>query len=82
MTFTMNPVADPQAIVSGPTYRFTILTDRLLRYEWAADGQFEDRASTFAINRQFHIPKFRVVENDDGLEIITDHFHLSYDKQR
>ena len=82
MMFTMNPVANPQAIVSGPNYRFTVLTDRLLRYEWAADGQFEDRASTFAINRHFPAPKFHVVGSDDGLEIITDHFHMSYDKQR
>ena len=82
MIFTMNPVANPQAIVSGPNYRFTVLTDRLLRYEWAADGQFEDRASTFAINRHFPAPKFHVVGSDDGLEIITDHFHMSYDKQR
>jgi hypothetical protein len=77
----MDPVANSEATVSGPTYRFTILTDRLLRYEWAADGQFEDRASTFAINRHFPVPQFRVIDGED-LEIITEHFHLSYNKQR
>ncbi|KAJ5320056.1 hypothetical protein PENANT_c025G07896 [Penicillium antarcticum] len=76
------PVAKPQAIVSGPTYRFTILADRLIRYEWAADGCFEDRASTFAINRHFPTPKFHIVKNDGHLEIITDHFHLIYDTNR
>ncbi|KAB8067339.1 glycoside hydrolase superfamily [Aspergillus leporis] len=65
----------------GPTYRFTVLTGRLIRYEWAADGQFEDRASTLAINRGFPVPQFRVVDEDD-LEIIAEHFHLTYNKQR
>ncbi|CAL3965635.1 unnamed protein product [Diplocarpon coronariae] len=80
--FPCAPVAERQSLVSGPTYRFTMLSDRLLRYEWAGDGEFEDRASTFAINRKLPVPKFRVVDREDGLEIITAHLHLSYDKQR
>ncbi|KAL1976828.1 hypothetical protein VTN31DRAFT_3110 [Thermomyces dupontii] len=76
-----NPVANPASIVAGRNYRFTVLTDRLLRYEWASDGQFEDRASTFAINRWFPEPKFRVIDREDELEIITDYFHLTYDKK-
>lgn len=82
MNFSTNSVANPQAIVSGPQYRFTILNSRLIRYEWASDGGFEDRASTFVINRHFPTPEFRVVDEHDNLEIITDHFHLCYDKQR
>ncbi|BCS26787.1 uncharacterized protein APUU_51498A [Aspergillus puulaauensis] len=82
MAFVTSPAANPQAIISGPNYRFTILTDRLIRYEWAFDGCFEDRASTFAVNRHFPAPKFHTVETADNLEIISDHFHLSYDKKR
>ena len=80
--FPTNPKANKDAIVSGDKYRFTVLTDKVIRYEWAEDGQFEDRASTFAINRNFPVPKFQVKENDDGFEIITDHFHLDYDRNR
>ncbi|KAB8264331.1 putative alpha-xylosidase [Aspergillus pseudonomiae] len=79
--FPTKPKANLKAIISGPKYRFTVLTDRLLRFEWAEDGQFEDRASTFAINRDLPVPEFRIIDND-GLEIITEHFHLSYDKKR
>lgn len=79
--FPTKPAANPEAIVSGPNYRFTVLTDRLIRYEWAEDGKFEDRASTFAINRDFAVPKFHVLDNAD-LEIITEYFHLSYNKKR
>lgn len=81
--FDTKPKANPAAIVQGKNYRFTILTDRLLRYEWSADGKFEDRASTFAINRDFPVPKFHVYEEGDhDLEIVTDFFQLSYDKER
>lgn len=80
--FESKPLAHPEAVVAGPHYRFTILTDRLIRYEWSYDGKFEDRASTFAINREFPVPEFHTVEKDDELEIINKYFHLSYDKKR
>lgn len=81
LVFPTNPTANPAATLAGPNYRFTILTDRLIRYEWAEDGKFEDRASTFAVNRSFSRPEFRVVNNAE-LEIITEHFHLSYNKKK
>ncbi|KAL2267874.1 hypothetical protein VTJ83DRAFT_5151 [Remersonia thermophila] len=84
--FPCRPEANPKAVVSGSKgsshYRFTVLTDRLLRFEWSEDGGFEDRASTLALFRWFPAPHYRVVEAKDRLEIITDHFHLAYDKNR
>ncbi|RDW76010.1 hypothetical protein BP5796_06831 [Coleophoma crateriformis] len=80
--FPSKPKAHPDAIISGPQYRFTVLTDRLLRYEWAEDGQFVDQASTFAINREFPVPDFHTKDTEDSLEIVTKDFHLSYDKKR
>ncbi|GAA2029562.1 TIM-barrel domain-containing protein [Pseudokineococcus marinus] len=74
------PVADPRAVVQGATYRFTVLTDGLVRMEHSADGRFEDRASTFALNRELPVPKFRVVDSGSHLEILTSRFHLTYDK--
>lgn len=78
--FPVNPVAKPLSIISGSKYRFTVLTDGLLRYEWSPDGRFEDRPSVFATNRDFPQPDFRVKETPRELEIITKRFHLSYDK--
>ncbi|KAL4931807.1 glycoside hydrolase family 31 protein [Aspergillus undulatus] len=79
--FETHPNANAGSIIQGPNHRFTLLNERLIRFEWAEDGQFEDRASTFAINREFPVPKFRVVDGEE-LQIITDHFHLSYTKQK
>jgi len=62
--FLTSPKADPEAIIGGgdKPYRFTILTDGLFRFEYAADCIFEDRASTFAIVRKLPVPKFRVID--------------------
>ncbi|PFH55151.1 hypothetical protein XA68_10586 [Ophiocordyceps unilateralis] len=64
-------------------YRFTVLTDGLLRYEWAPDGVFEDRPSFFAAARRASrpVPQYETRESDDQLEIVTARFHLTYNKQ-
>jgi len=57
----------------------TILTDGLLRLETTQDGIFEDRASTFAINRDFPTPKFDVTKKDNGaMEIVTDRLFITW----
>ncbi|KIW01961.1 uncharacterized protein PV09_06798 [Verruconis gallopava] len=80
--FPSSPIANPEAVVRGPNYRFSLLNNNVIRYEWAADGVFEDRASTFVINRNFPKPNFHVVDQEHQLEIITPPFQLTYDKQR
>lgn len=77
---TAHPVADPRAVVRGETYRITVLTDGLLRLEYAADGQFEDRASAFALHRELPVPAFTVRDAGHALEIVTDRLHLTYDR--
>ncbi|KAK8088774.1 hypothetical protein PG997_003735 [Apiospora hydei] len=85
----MSPEADSHIIGGrdGARYRFTLLTDGLLRYEWAPDGIFEDRPSAFAAARNGStssastIPDYRIKESENLLEIITARFHLTYNKQ-
>ena len=81
--FPTTPVANAKAVIGGGPdckYRFTVLTDGLIRYEYADDCTFEDRPSTFAINRALPIPDFRLVEAGPDVKIITSKFHLRYDK--
>ncbi len=75
-----HPVADPRAVVTGDGYRITVLTDGLVRLEHSPDGRFEDRASTFAINRALPVPEFAVHDRGDHLEVVTSRFRLTYDK--
>ena len=85
-SFPSKPKANPKAVVAGGKgcshYRFTVLTDRLIRYEWSEDGEFEDRPSSFAMFRCFDVPRYRVAETKDSIEIITEHFQLTYDKKK
>ncbi|KAK8061613.1 hypothetical protein PG994_007979 [Apiospora phragmitis] len=80
--FPCEPLANEKSMVEGTHYRFTIITDKVLRYEWAKDGVFEDRASTFAINRKFPTPVFQKVDSKAELSISTSSFRLTYDKKR
>ncbi|MDY0410219.1 alpha-glucosidase domain-containing protein [Paracerasibacillus soli] len=75
---TLSPKAHEATIVQGDHYRFTVLTEKLIRIEYAEHGNFEDRATQAIINRNFPIPKFEVVKKAESLEIITKHFHLYY----
>ena len=55
-----NPKADPAAQVVCGNARFTVLTDRLIRMEWAEDGRFEDNATLGIINRELPVPAFGI----------------------
>ena len=75
---SLNPVANPAAVVTEGNARFTVLTDRLIRMEWAEDGIFEDRASLAIVNRNLPVPKFKVTRSGGVLTIATDRLTLTY----
>lgn len=75
------PIAPEPSQIRGDHYRLTVLTDGLIRFEWSEDGEFEDRASTFAINRQLATPEFKKIETENGIEILTSRIHLEFDKK-
>lgn len=70
-----------EAVVKGEHYRFTFLTEGLVRLEYSQDGRFEDRATQSVVDRDFPAPQFQVFEKEDSLEIMTERIHLSYNKK-
>jgi alpha-glucosidase (family GH31 glycosyl hydrolase) len=80
LRLSTSPLAHPEAVVQGDRWRITVLTAGLLRLEWAEDGVFEDRASTFALHRDLPVPRFDVVDGAEVLEIVTDRLRLTYDR--
>ena len=76
-----SPMCKEESIIKGENYRFTVLTPQMIRLEYSKTGIFEDRATQTVINRNFDVPKFKVIDNDNSLEIITDCIHLTYDKK-
>ena len=79
--WTIRPQARPEAVVQGKDYRITVLTDRLLRLEYAENGSFRDTASQMALCREFPVPAFTVTEDEKGLTVETDALRLRYDRQ-
>lgn len=77
----VKPKANRQAVVQGEKYRFTVLTDYLIRMEYQEDGAFVDEPTQIVLCRDFTVPDFRVTDKADKLEIVTKALHLYYDKK-
>ncbi len=73
-----DPIADPKAVVIEGAARFTILTPRLVRMEWAADGRFEDHASLVFVNRRLPVPKFSTTREGGALVLRTGQLTVRY----
>ena len=73
-------------IFAGADYRITVLTDRLIRLEYQAEGRFEDRMTETVVNRNFDEYGKNVVlcsedEPEGKLVIETGALKLEYDKK-
>ncbi|MBD5476592.1 MAG: DUF5110 domain-containing protein [Lachnospiraceae bacterium] len=75
------PECRKENIVEGACYRISILTEGLVRLEYAEHGIFEDRPTQVVWNRNLGTCDYQVVDVEDHLEIITDRIHLHYDKK-
>lgn len=75
------PHANPGAIIKGERYQFTVLTSALIRMEYSETGCFEERATQIVVNRQFQVPKYSLLDEEDKLEIRTERLRLVYDKR-
>lgn len=75
------PVAEKENIIQGEKYRITFLTEGLVRLEYSEEGVFEDRATQFALYRDFPKTKFRVVRTSEGIEVHTSRLHLIYNEK-
>ena len=80
--YDVAPEAQESAVVAGKCYRFTILTERLIRMEYQLDGHFTDSATQAIVNRRFDVPSFTVEETAATLIIKTKYFRLVYQKER
>ena len=61
--------ANPNTIIKGNKYRFTILSERLVRIEYSENGMFVDNPTQLVLCRNFSNPKFEVNQDNKYLEI-------------
>ena len=75
---TLDPQANPNAVVSAGKARFTVLTPEMIRIQSSDRQLFEDRATFAVVNRQLPVPHFTKEERDGYLYITTDALTLKY----
>lgn len=67
--------------ITGDNFRFTVLADRLVRMEYAADGQFVDGPTQMVVDRTgFITPDYTVLRDEGGyaIQIESEYWHLYY----
>lgn len=72
------PIADEKKVIRGESYRFTVITDRLIRLEWDESGTFEDGVSASVSDRNFGTSSFEACDREGKLTITTPYFTLEY----
>ncbi len=75
------PEAKRENMIQGDGYRITLLTEGLVRLEYAPDGSFEDRATQTVLNRDFPAVQYQVKETEEELEISTWRLRIHYNKK-
>ena len=79
LNIARHPVSEPGNIICQGNYRITILTKRLIRFEYSSEQVFEDRATQVVLNRDFPKVDFSLKKTADRIEIETDFLHVYYD---
>ena len=67
----VSPVALDENCIRGKAYRFTILTNCLIRMEYDPAGVFEDRASQTVFHRDLPACAYTVSRKDGILTVIS-----------
>ena len=73
---------NPQSVIKGKTYRITILSPLLIRFEYSTTGEFEDRPTELVLNRNFPVVKYEKNEDAKFLTVKTDYFTITYQKEQ
>lgn len=70
-----------KSVIAGKKFRFTILTERLIRLEYQEDGHFNDLPTELVWYRNLPTPEYEIREDAKFMELKTKYFKLSYTKE-
>ena len=76
-----HPLADGKNCICGKNYRITLLTDKLVRLEYSADGVWEDRPSQTVWHRDFPPVNYTVQRKKEGIVVRTSRLQILYDEK-
>ena len=75
-------ISNPKNVIKGSKYRITVLTDRLIRFEYSTNGIFEDKPTEMVWFRNMPPVDFKLVDVDGVIEIQTKYMHVVYVKEK
>ncbi len=73
-------IANKKNIIQGQNYRFTVLTERLIRLEYNDTGHFVDDPTELVLYRDMPDVQFTLKEDTNFIVITTKYFKLTYIK--
>lgn len=76
------PQARKENVIQGENYRITLLTEALVRLEYAEDGVFEDRATQMVWYRDFPAVEYTCKRTPDGILVRTGELELIYNEKQ
>jgi hypothetical protein len=68
--------SDSKACIVGKKYRFSVITERVIRIEYSPNGTFVDLPSQLVQNRNIGLPAFTLRQDQTFLEITTKYFFI------
>lgn len=74
--------SDTKAIIQGNKYRISVISERVVRLEYSASGQFIDRPTQLVKRRNLGLPDFSLRQDTHILEVSTKYFTLTYLKEQ
>ena len=77
-----NLMGNSKVTFKGVNYRITVLSDRLIRFEYSLEGEFYDGATEIVRNRNFTPPKIKVDQDEKYIVITTKYFMMQYEKEK
>lgn len=76
-----HPQALAQNCIVGSHYRITLLTEKLVRFEYNSQDRFEDRPTQIVMNRNFPAVSYTVEHTTSGIVVRTDRLRIVYDEK-
>ena len=61
--------SDDKTMIKGKNFRFTVITERIIRLEYSPTGTFVDRPTQLIVRRNLGLPVFQTNQDAQFLEI-------------
>ena len=74
--------SDAKAVIQGSKFRISVISERVVRLEYSASGQFIDRPTQLVKRRNLGLPDFSLRQDTHILEVSTKYFTLTYLKEQ